>query len=79
MWLGSHRRVLGNACPVLSGDSGMDFPVEHQPESASHFERRFRDAVSRGASTGKCVPFLDQILGYAFRMPAQMLNISSHL
>ena len=44
------------ARPVLSADSGMNFPPATHPENASHSEPIFWDAVSVGRPLGKRVP-----------------------
>lgn len=38
--------LIGKLHPISSVDSGTHFPLDPQPETASHFERKFRDAFS---------------------------------
>ena len=45
---------------------GRRFPIEAQPENASHSEDEFRDTVSASASIGKAHPVLDIDNGMGF-------------
>ena len=58
--------------PVFNTD-GMGFPIEAQPENASHSEGEFRDTVSASASIGKRYPVLDVDSGmcFPFRCPRE--------
>ena len=46
----------GNCIPFQASILGRIFPLDPQPETASHFERKFRDAISRWRAFGKVCP-----------------------
>lgn len=46
----------GNCIPFQASILGRTFPLDPQPETASHFERKFRDAISRWSAFGKVCP-----------------------
>ena len=50
-------------CPTLRADSGMDFPLDAQRESMSHFRSGFRDVVSARGLYGKLHPVSRPTLG----------------
>ena len=54
----SAKHAIRKACPVLSLNSGMHFPLKLLPENASHSERSFRDTVSACGPVGKVHPAL---------------------
>lgn len=61
----------GKAHPILSANSGSQFPLGPHRESASRSEHRFRDALSVWGQFGKYVPFRAPILGCAFHLGPQ--------
>lgn len=60
------KHATRKACPVLSLNSGMHFPLELLPENASHSERSFRDAASACGPAGKVRPALGPKSGTQF-------------
>ena len=46
----------GNCIPFQASILGRTFPLDPQPETASHFERKFRNAFSRWRAFGKACP-----------------------
>ena len=46
----------GNCIPFQASILGRTFPLDPQPETASHFGRKFRDAISRWRAFGKVCP-----------------------
>ena len=87
----------GNCIPFQASILGRTFPLDPQPETASHFERKFRDAFSGFAligkrrptlrtdcgmhfpvllSLGKCIPFLDRIMGRNFPLERLWESVS---
>lgn len=54
----SAKHPIRKACPVLSLNSGMHFPLKLLPENASHSERSFRDTASACGPVGKVHPAL---------------------
>lgn len=58
---------------------GRRFPIEAQPEIASHSEDEFRDTVSASASIGKLRPVLDIDYGmrFPFRRPRETASHSA--
>ena len=61
----------GNCIPFQASILGRTFPLDPQPETASHFERKFRDAFPVGAPLGKCVPLRPPRVGCTFRKAPQ--------
>ena len=87
----------GNCIPFQASILGRTFPLDPQPETASHFERKFRDAFSAWSligkrrptlradcgmhfpvllSLGKCIPFLDRIMGRNFPLERLWESVS---
>ena len=60
----------GNCIPFQASILGRTFPLDPQPETASHFEPRFWDTLSPRLPTGNRIPFQRQIPGRTFRKPA---------
>ena len=46
----------GNCIPFQASILGRTFPLDPQPETTSHFGRKFRDAISRWRAFGKACP-----------------------
>ena len=87
----------GNCIPFQASILGRTFPLDPQPETASHFERKFRDAFFESLpirkarptlradcgmhfpvllSLGKCIPFLDRIMGRNFPLERLWESVS---
>ena len=49
----------GNCIPFQASILGRTFPLDPQPETASHFERKFRDAFFESLPIRKARPTLD--------------------
>ena len=64
----------GNCIPFQASILGRTFHLGPQRETASHFERKFRDAVL--LSLGKCIPFLDRIMGRNFPLERLWESVS---
>lgn len=62
----SAKHPIRKACPVLSLNSGMHFPLKLLPENASHSERRIRDVVSACGLVRKACPTLSAHSGAQF-------------
>lgn len=50
------RPSTGNCIPFQASILGRTFPLDPQPETTSHFGRKFRDAISRWRAFGKACP-----------------------
>ena len=70
----SAKHAIRKACPVLSLNSGMHFPLKLLPENASHSERSFRDAASACGPAGKVRPALSAHSGMRFPFEARSGN-----
>ena len=56
----------GNCIPFQASILGRTFPLDPQPETASHFGRKFRDAISRWRAFGKACPISNAQSGTHF-------------